>query len=75
MEETGEFGVNIVSLPRSNTMHGSAKKHLPEADEFKRAGLTPVLCEVVGASWVGEAGVSVECLPDRVLSLGTDHLV
>ena len=75
VEETGEFVINIVSLPLSNTMHESSKSHPPEADEFEKAGLTPAPCEVVGAPRVAEAGVSMECVLDRVLALGTDHLV
>jgi len=49
VEATGEFVVNIVSLPLSNTMHESSKGHPPEADEFEKAGLTPEPCEVVKA--------------------------
>ena len=75
IEETGEFVVNIVSLTLSNKMHESSKNHPPEADEFEKAGLTPAPCEVVGAPRVEEAGVSMECLLDRVLPLGSDHLV
>jgi flavin reductase (DIM6/NTAB) family NADH-FMN oxidoreductase RutF len=75
VEETGEFVVNIVSLSLSNTMFESSKSHPPEADEFEKAGLTPASCEVVGAPRVEEAGVSMECLLDRVLPLGSDHLV
>ena len=75
IEETGEFVINIVSLPLSNTMYESSKNHPPEADEFEKAGLTPAPCEVVGAPRVEEAGVSMECVLDRVLELGTDHLV
>jgi flavin reductase (DIM6/NTAB) family NADH-FMN oxidoreductase RutF len=75
VEERGEFVVNIVSLSLSNTMFESSKSHPPEADEFEKAGLTPAPCEVVGAPRVEEAGVGMECLLDRVLSLGSDHLV
>jgi flavin reductase (DIM6/NTAB) family NADH-FMN oxidoreductase RutF len=75
IEETGEFVINIVSLPLSNTMYESSKSHPPEADEFEKSGLTPAPCEVVGAPRVSEAGVSMECVLDRVLELGTDHLV
>ena len=75
IEETGEFVVNIVSLSLSNTMFESSKNHPPKADEFEKAGLTPAPCEAVGAPRVEEAGVSMECLLDRVLPLGTDHLV
>jgi len=75
VEETGEFVINIVSLSLSNNMYESSKNHPPEADEFERAGLTPAPCETVMAPRVGEAGVSMECLLDRVLPLGSDHLV
>ena len=56
-------------------MFESSKNHPPEADEFEKAGLTPTPCEVVGAPRVEEAGVSMKCLLDRVLPLGTDHLI
>ena len=75
IKETGEFVINIVSLHLANNMHESSKSHPPEADEFEKAGLTPAPCEVVGASRVEEASVSMECLLERVLPLGTDHLV
>ena len=75
VEETGELVINIVSLSLSNNMYESSKSHPPETDEFERAGLTPAPCEVVKAPRVGEAGVSMECLLDRVLPLGSDHLV
>jgi flavin reductase (DIM6/NTAB) family NADH-FMN oxidoreductase RutF len=75
IEETGEFVINIVSLPLSNTMYESSKNHPPEADEFEKAGLTSTSCEVVKAPRVEEAGVSMECLLDRILPIGSDHLV
>ena len=68
--------INIVSLPLSNRMQESSKNHRqPEADEFEKAGLTPARCEVVAAPRVEEAGVSMECVLDRILPLGTDHLI
>lgn len=75
IEETEEFVINIVSLPLSNTMHESSKSHPPEADEFEKAGLTPAPCEVVEPPRVEEAGVSMECVLDRIIPLGSDHLV
>jgi flavin reductase (DIM6/NTAB) family NADH-FMN oxidoreductase RutF len=75
IEETEEFVINIVSVHLSNKMHESSKSHPPEADEFEKAGLTPAPCEVVGAPRIEEAGVSMECTLDRVLPLGSDHLV
>jgi flavin reductase (DIM6/NTAB) family NADH-FMN oxidoreductase RutF len=75
IQETGEFVINIVSLPLSNTMFESSKNHPPDADEFEKAGLTPAPCKVVGAPRVEEAGVSMECLLDRILTLGSDHFI
>ena len=75
VEETGEFVVNIVSLPLSDAMHESSKDHPPGADEFEAAGLTVAACEAVKAPRVGEAAISMECVLDRVLPIGTDHLV
>ena len=75
IEETGEFVVNVVSLSLANAMHESSKNHPPGADEFQAAGLTAASCEVVAAPRVGEAAVSMECVLDRVLPIGTDHLV
>jgi flavin reductase (DIM6/NTAB) family NADH-FMN oxidoreductase RutF len=73
--EMGEFVINIVSLPLSNSMYESSGTHPPKADEFEKAGLTPAPCEVVTAPRVEEAAVSMECVLDRVLEFGTDHLI
>ncbi len=75
IRETEEFVINIVSVPLSNTMYESSMAHSPESDEFEKAGLNPAPCEMVKAPRVAEAGVSMECRLDRVLPLGTDHLV
>jgi flavin reductase (DIM6/NTAB) family NADH-FMN oxidoreductase RutF len=75
IEETEEFVINIVSLALSNMMYESSKNHPPEADEFEKTGLTPAHCEVVKVPRVEEAGVSMECVLERVLPLGTDHLI
>ena len=75
IEEMKEFVINIVSLPLWNAMYESSRTHPPEADEFEKAGLTPAGCEVVRAPRVEETAVSMECVLERVLELGTDHLV
>lgn len=75
VEQTGEFVINVVSMPLADNMYESSKTHPPKADEFKAAGLTPVPCEVVRAPRVEEAGVSMECTLDRMLPLGSDHLI
>jgi len=75
--ETGEFVINIVSLPQVNQMHLSSVEHDPETDEFVVAGLAKAPSVTVRPSRVADAPVSMECKVDRILSLGEagDHLV
>jgi flavin reductase (DIM6/NTAB) family NADH-FMN oxidoreductase RutF len=75
--ETGEFVINIVSLPQVNQMHLSSVEHDPETDEFDVAGLTKAPCVTVRPPRVADAPVSMECKVDRILALGEagDHLV
>jgi flavin reductase (DIM6/NTAB) family NADH-FMN oxidoreductase RutF len=75
IEDTAEFVINVVSVPLSNTMHESSFNHPPEADEFEKAGLTAAPSEVVSAPRVGEAGVSMECVLERAIPLGSDTVV
>lgn len=75
--ETGEFVVNIVSLPNVNQMHLSSVEHDPETDEFDVAGLEKAPSVTVRAPRVANAPVAMECKVDRILALGdvSDHLV
>lgn len=75
--ETGEFVINIVSLPQVNQMHLSSVEHDPETDEFDVAGLAKAPCITVRAPRVADAPVSMECKVDRILAMGEagDHLV
>jgi flavin reductase (DIM6/NTAB) family NADH-FMN oxidoreductase RutF len=75
VRQTGQYVVNVVSLHLADAMDETSRDHPPETDEFEVADLTPVPGEVVEAPRVGEALVSMECVLDRVLPLGSDHLV
>jgi flavin reductase (DIM6/NTAB) family NADH-FMN oxidoreductase RutF len=77
IRDTGEFVVNIVSLPQANAMHLSSVEYQPEADEFDVTGLGKVRSEVVSAPRVLDAPAAMECRLERVLPLGDagDHLV
>ncbi len=72
---TGEFVINVVSVPLANAMHESSLNHAPESDEFEAAGLTVAISEAVIPPRVAEAAVSFECVLDRVIEIGDDHLV
>jgi flavin reductase (DIM6/NTAB) family NADH-FMN oxidoreductase RutF len=75
IEDTGEFVVNAVSMELANAMHESSQNHAPDSDEFAAADLTPAECEVVKAPRVAESLISSECVLDRKIPLGGDHLV
>lgn len=77
IREIGQYVINVVSLPLANAMHESSKDHASEVDEFELAGLTPAASEVVTAPRVEEARVSMECVLERILQLGScgDSLV
>lgn len=77
IRESGQYVINVVSLPLANAMHESSKDHLSEVDEFELADLTPAASEVVKIPRVKEARVSMECVLERILPLGScgDSLV
>ena len=77
IRETGQYVINVVSLPLANAMHESSKDHPSEVDEVELVGLTPAPSEVVKVPRVEEARVSMECVLERILPLGScgDNLV
>lgn len=75
ISETKEFVINIVSVTLANAMHETAINHPPEVDEFSRAGVTPVACEIVKTPRVAEAKINMECTVEHILKLGSDTMV
>ncbi|MBC8210301.1 MAG: flavin reductase family protein [Gammaproteobacteria bacterium] len=75
LREQQQFVINIVSVSLANAMHETSMNHLPDVDEFVRAGVTPVRCEVVDVPRVAEAKISMECSVEHMLKLGSDYLV
>ena len=77
IRESGQYVINVVSLPLANAMHESSKEHPSEVDEFELVDLTPAASEVVEVPRVEEARVSMECVLERILPLGScgDNLV
>jgi flavin reductase (DIM6/NTAB) family NADH-FMN oxidoreductase RutF len=68
--ETGEFVINIVSLPFANQMHLSSVEHPPEVDEFELCGLTKVPSVTVRPPRVEGGPVAMECKVETILSFG-----
>jgi flavin reductase (DIM6/NTAB) family NADH-FMN oxidoreductase RutF len=77
IQETGEFVINVVSLPQVNTMHASSVEFPPEVDEFEAVGLRKAPSQLVKPSRVAEAPVSMECRLEHILPMGEvgDQLV
>ena len=69
IEETGEFGWNLATLPLAEAMNQSCAAVGPEVDEFQLAGLTPEPSRVIGVPRVKETPVSFECRVSQILRL------
>lgn len=75
--ESGEFVVNVVSLPLANEMHKTSVECPPEVDEFELANLTKAKSVTVRPPRVADAVVAMECKVETILQLGEvgDHLL
>ena len=67
VQATGEFVVNIVSLPQANAMHASSVEFEPEVDEFEAVGVSKA------PSHLGEAFARGGCAGFDGVSPGTDR--
>ncbi len=69
IEETGEFGWNLVTAPLADRMNQTCAAVAPEVDEFQLAGLTPEASRLIGAPRVAESPVSFECRLTQIVQL------
>ncbi len=77
IHDTGEFTVNLVTLPLAEGMHRSAFEHPPEVDEFEAAGVERAPSVLVRPPRVARAPVAMECALEREFTVGdfNDHVV
>ncbi|OLT18690.1 nitrilotriacetate monooxygenase [Pseudonocardia sp. CNS-139] len=77
IRDTGEFVVNVATLPQAHQMHQSAAEFPPGVDEFEAVGLEKAACEVVRAPRIAGAPISLECRLERVVPISDldDHIV
>lgn len=75
IRETGEFIINIVTEPQANQMYETSKHFQPGENEFQIAGLDPGESKLVGAPRVAGAPVNMECRLEKIIKVGTSHLV
>ncbi|WP_240377996.1 flavin reductase family protein [Bacillus piscicola] len=75
VRETEEFVINVVPDALANNMYESSLHLAPEVNEFEKAGLTPEPSETISVPAVQESPIAFECKLDRIIEVGTDHLV
>jgi flavin reductase (DIM6/NTAB) family NADH-FMN oxidoreductase RutF len=71
IEQTGQFAVNIVSLPLLEAMNQSSAEYGIEQSEFEACGVAPLPCSQIRASRVAAARAVFECELHTILALGT----
>ncbi|HEX6704084.1 MAG TPA: flavin reductase family protein [Albitalea sp.] len=77
IRDTGEFVVNMVTLPQAHEMHRSAFEFASDVDEFIAVGLDKDPSVAVRPPRVKGAPISFECKLDRIIPIGNlgDHVV
>lgn len=77
IRDTGQFVVNLATLPLAESMHKSAFEHPAEVDEFAVLGVEKAPSEVVRPDRVALAPFAMECVLEREFTVGDyeDHVV
>ena len=69
IEQTGEFGWNLVTRPLAEAMNQTCAAVGPDVSEFELAGLTPIASQMIAAPRVAESPVSFECRCTQIIQL------
>ncbi len=64
------FVINVVDETLAQRMNVTSAPFPPEVDEFKEAGLTAVMADLVQAPMVAESPIKIECRLNRILEFG-----
>ncbi|WJM08290.1 flavin reductase family protein [Paenibacillus sp. PK1-4R] len=75
IRETGEFVINVVPAVLAASMQRSSADVASDEDEFELAGVTPKAGIRVDVPSVLESPIAFELTLDRIIEVGTDHLV
>ncbi|MCQ6267868.1 flavin reductase [Fictibacillus sp. WQ 8-8] len=65
----------MVSSELGNQMQKTAENSTRHVNEFEEAQLTPIPSDLVKPMRVKEAPIQMECRLEKIIPLGTDHLV
>jgi flavin reductase (DIM6/NTAB) family NADH-FMN oxidoreductase RutF len=77
LRDTGEFVVNLATLPQADQLHRSAFEFPSDVDEFEAVGLEKAPSVVVKPPRIAGAPISMECRVERIIPVGSlnDHVV
>lgn len=75
IECTREFVVNVVDATLGNAMALTGLPYPPGTSEFEEAGLTESVSDRVSAPRVGEAAISMECVLEKTLQMGSATMI
>ncbi len=70
IEATKEFVINVVDETLAEAMIVTARAYPSDVDEFKEAGLTPVMADLVKVPMVAESPINLECRLVQILEFG-----
>ncbi|WP_128642591.1 flavin reductase family protein [Rhodococcus opacus] len=73
IRDTGEFVTNLVTLPHTDAMHGTAYDFAPGLDEFAEVKLEKEPSTSVRPPRVKNAPIAFECVLERIIPMGTDN--
>ena len=74
IQESGEFVINLTTLPLVKAADWCGVKSGKDVDKFKAMGLTAKPCAQVKAPQIEEAPVSLECKVKSVTNFGTHDM-
>lgn len=75
IEETGEFVVNVATVPLMEQVNASSANFPHEVDEFTEVGLQAEPSERVRPPRVAQSPASIECTLRRVIEVGDSFVV
>ncbi|WP_170228572.1 flavin reductase family protein [Nesterenkonia populi] len=74
-EQTGVLTINIPARDHLDAVQISSQEVPGEVDEHELAGLATLPCEDIDAPRIAGVGISMECVLDRTIDVGTDVML
>lgn len=68
-EATGEFVVNLATMPLAEAVNASSARFSSDVNEFDQTGLAPAPCRLVKAFRVAASPAALECKVTQILHL------